>query len=360
MNRISALIGASALAVGIYAGYTHFFASPHFGSTEPVVAALRANLENPQTSDLSPAIAAQNMIAALDPNATTELVQVLDSKNRTRWSNLPAGIFNGRSGAKLGDLDEAGNAAVWDFLRAALSQKGLQEITKIVLADKILGETDGASRWGWGSDNFWISIYGTPSETGAWAWQFGGHHLALNVSVNGSEMILSPFFFGTEPANFEENGIQHNAMGNVPATALTFMQLLDASQRDAAIVSERPEEVYAGAGKDDVIPQQQGLLIDALDGPQAKALEQLILEFVGVMPEPAAIKRMAAIRTEFPQSYFSWHGATDGSSSIYFQFQSPSALIEFSTQGAIGADAGHYHAIYRNLSDDYGRSLLNQ
>lgn len=33
----------------------------------------------------------------------------------------------------------------------------------------------------------------------------------------------------------------------------------------------------------------------------------------------------------------------------------PSLLIEFSTQSALGAAGGHYHSIYRNPTNEYGR-----
>ncbi|MEL6689298.1 MAG: DUF3500 domain-containing protein [Pseudomonadota bacterium] len=360
MKPILAALGAVVVAAAGYFIYDEFFKTYPFGSTDAVVSTLRGNLTETREPAASPAAAALAMIDAIDPAGATDLVQPLDSQDRASWSNLPAGIYGGRVGVRLGDLDAQGNDAVWAFLRTALSEEGFQEVTKVVLADKVLGETEGAPRFGWGSDNFWVAIYGAPSEEGAWAWQFGGHHLALNMAVNGDRMVFSPFFFGTEPADFEDNGAQVLPAGGVPVAAFAFMETLEPAQAASARVSERPEEVYAGAGNDDLVPAQEGLALSQLSAPQAGALEVLLGELVGLMPEPAASTRLQALRAEFDQSTFAWNGETDGSTRIYFQFQSPSALIEFSTQGVIGADAGHYHAIYRNLGDDYGAALLAQ
>ena len=308
MKPIVTALGVGVLAVAGYFAYDEFFKTYPYGSSEAVVSTLRANLTEERTTEASPASAALAMISALDPDGTTDLVQPLDSQHRSSWSNLPAGIYGGRVGVRLGDLDASGNEAVWTFLRTALSQQGFQEVTKVVLADKVLGETENAPRFGWGSDNFWVAIYGDPSEDGAWAWQFGGHHLALNMAVNGDQMVFSPFFFGTEPANFEDNGLQVLPADGVPTAAFAFMESLQPEQTALAMVKERPEEVYAGAGNDDLLPAQEGLEVGALSDEQTRALEALLLEFVGLMPEPAATRRMEELRTEFDQSTFAWNG----------------------------------------------------
>ena len=36
-----------------------------------------------------------------------------------------------------------------------------------------------------GNDQYYISFLGTPSEKDPWMLQFGGHHLALNITVAG-------------------------------------------------------------------------------------------------------------------------------------------------------------------------------
>lgn len=69
----------------------------------------------------------------------------------------------------------------------------------------------------------------------------------------------------------------------------------------------------------------------------------------------AAQRRLAEIEAGLAEAHFAWHGPADGSGAIYYRIQGPTLLIEFSTQDALGAAGGHYHSIYRNPTNEYGR-----
>ena len=40
---------------------------------------------------------------------------------------------------------------------------------------------------------------GTPSATEPWGWQFDGHHAIINYFVLGDQVVMTPFFAGSEP-----------------------------------------------------------------------------------------------------------------------------------------------------------------
>jgi hypothetical protein len=42
-----------------------------------------------------------------------------------------------------------------------------------------------------GGDLYFISFLGTPSTKQPWMLQFGGHHLALNITIAGSRGVLT-------------------------------------------------------------------------------------------------------------------------------------------------------------------------
>ena len=44
-------------------------------------------------------------------------------------------------------------------------------------------------------------LYGEPSASQPWGWQFFGHHLSLNCFVLGEQMVLTPSFWGAEPSS---------------------------------------------------------------------------------------------------------------------------------------------------------------
>lgn len=84
---------------------------------------------------------------------------------------------------------------------------------------------------------------------------------------------------------------------------------------------------------------------------------ELIDLWVGVLPEAAAETRRAEIAADLPETRFAWHGPTDGGGSVYYRIQGPRLLIEFSTQGNLGDDAGHNHSVYRDPTREYGGAL---
>src|ERR1019366_5014476 len=89
-----------------------------------------------------------------------------------------------------------------------LSREGYQKVTDIMNGDEVLknaggGRTGGrqggagtaaAGRRGggvrFGLDEYYIALLGTPSATAAWMIQFGGHHLAINVTVVGPNTVM--------------------------------------------------------------------------------------------------------------------------------------------------------------------------
>ena len=46
---------------------------------------------------------------------------------------------------------------------------------------------------------YWITIMGEPSATEPWGWQMDGHHLIINYFVLGDQVVMTPFFVGSEP-----------------------------------------------------------------------------------------------------------------------------------------------------------------
>ena len=61
-------------------------------------------------------------------------------------------------------------------------------------ACELTGASEEYSEW-----YYWLSIFGTPSATEPWGWQFDGHHLIINCFVLGDQLVLTPQFMGSEP-----------------------------------------------------------------------------------------------------------------------------------------------------------------
>ena len=67
--------------------------------------------------------AAEALTALLDESARAKVQFPFAGPQKTKWSNLPSGIFR-REGLRLGDLSAAQRTAVMNLLAAALSPAG--------------------------------------------------------------------------------------------------------------------------------------------------------------------------------------------------------------------------------------------
>ena len=295
----------------------------------------------------------------LSESRATKLILPIDSPLRRNWSNLPAGITDfERNGLRLGDLRPDQLVALFSFLAAALGQHGYDTVAGVVTAEALLADSFLAGRFGWSAANYWLAFFGEPKTDGAWGWQFGGHHLAINVSLDSGRVVsLSPTFIGIEPANYDFQGKRHAPLADELADGRALMRALPADLRDQVLVDKRPREVYAGAGRDGVVPVPEGGSVADWPDDARGMLLDIISHWLGLQPEENALPRLAAIEATLDDTRFAWHGATQGEGDVYYRIQGPKLIIEFSSQGGVGDDGGHYHSIYRDPTNEYGGAL---
>ena len=300
--------------------------------------------------------AAQVFLEGLSEEQRAEAVYAFDDPKRSNWSNLPAEMSR-RNGVRFGDLDAAQRAAMEDFLATALSAKGYDMVMGVVGAEDVLGEALWARVLRWSSDNYFLAFFGEPAPGSAWGWQFGGHHLGVNVSVVGGRSYLSPTFVGIDPAVYERDGVTVMPLAAEEAAGRALMQGLEGAAQQAATLDISPVaagEVLTGAGKDGVIPALAGSKAGDWTAEQRQGLLDTIALWVGMLPEASAQLRMAEIAADLEETYFAWNGAVDGSGPMYYRIQGPTLIIEFSRESDLTAEGGHYHSVYRNPLNEYG------
>lgn len=296
---------------------------------------------------------------ALSDIQAARLILPIDSPARRNWSNLPAGIVDfERNGLRLGDLQPDQLPAIFAFLGAGLGAHGYDTVGQIVAAEAVLSESTLASMLKWSATNYWLAFFGEPSADGAWGWQFGGHHLAINASLEGGRIVsLSPTFIGIEPASFDFQGRRYAPLADELADGLALMRALPEAARRRALIDDRPDEVHAGPGADGIVPPEEGVLVAEWPAEARGMLLDLISHWLRTQPEENAIPRLAAIESALGDTRFAWHGSTQGDGDVYYRIQGPNLIIEFSTQGGIAADGGHYHSVYRDPSNEYGGAM---
>jgi hypothetical protein len=312
------------------------------------------------------AAAANSFLNALDAKQRENAVYEFGSAKKSKWSNLPV-TFVPRNGLRLGDLTKEQRSLAMDVLAAVLSKNGYQKVVDIVDADQRLAETSGRGRGGkgggnrpgplFGADQYYLAIFGKPSEKEPWMVQFGGHHLGVNVTVIGKNFVLTPTHTGAQPALFKRGGNDVRPLGVENDAGFKLVNALDEKQRAQAIIGARPQqELLLGPGADGKKIDPAGIKGSALNADQQGMLLDVIGAWVNIVESDAAAARMAEIRDKIGETYFAWKGPTTNGSAVYFRVQGPTVVIEYAPQG--GTD--HIHTVVRNPKDDYGAALLER
>lgn len=210
-----------------------------------------------------------------------------------------------------------------------------------------------------GRDLYYFSILGTPSETKPWMLQFGGHHLALNVTISGDRGILTPTLTGAQPALYLANGKTVRPLGQESDKALALLNSLDDNQRKQAVLGFRLADLVLGPGQDGKTIVPEGLKASAMNDKQRSMLLDVVSEWAGIVHEKAAAARMAELKAEVNDMWFAWSGPTTanpGSNiTAYYRIQSPHVVIEYAPQQLGGDPSLHVHTMYRDPTNNYGR-----
>jgi hypothetical protein len=314
--------------------------------------------------------AAKAVLASLDEAGRARVQFPSDSPQKAKWSNFPSGIFE-RNGVKLGDLTAAQKDAVMNLLTVALSRDGYQKVRDIMRGDEVLKTTDGGrggprgggrGRGGpggglmFGEDLYYLAFVGAPSTTDPWMLQFGGHHLAINLTMAGSQATMAPSLPAAQPATYTFEGRTVRPLGRENDKAFALINALDDKQRGQAILGYRVSDLVLGPGQDGRTIQPEGLRGSAMTPAQQSMLLDIVREWAGIMADAYAEPRMGEIRASIGDTYFAWSGPTTNGSAAYFRVQGPTLVIEYAPQGSVD----HIHTIYRDPTNDYGAKIARR
>ena len=225
------------------------------------------------------------------------------------------------------------------------------------------GRAMGTGGPNFGRDNYYLALLGTPSLTEPWMIQFGGHHLAINLTIVGKSNVMTPSLPAAQPAIYKLNGETVRPLGRENDKSFALINSLDAEQQKQAILNYQVSDLVLGPGEDGKTIQPEGIKASALNAAQQQMLLELVHEWVGILNDEAAAAKMAEIKANLPETWFAWSGPTTNGSAAYFRIQGPTLLIEYSPQrsrGSGGLDLTHIHTIYRDPTNDYGARLVKR
>ena len=278
-----------------------------------------------------------------------------DAAQRKRWSNLPVSMAEHR-GLRLGDLKPAQREAAMKLLATVLSKMGYEKVVGIVESDEVLRKQAPNGAPAFGRDEYFISFLGKPSATEPWMIQFGGHHLALNITIAGEQGVLTPSLIAVQPAKFILDGKTVRPMGRETDKALELIKALTDEQRKQAILGAQMRDLVLGPGHDGETIQPEGVKTSAFNDGQRKLLLELVAEWSGIIHDTAAAAKLKEITANLSDTWFAWSGPLEAGKA-YFRIQGPTVFIEYAPQKLGGDVTMHLHSMYRDPTNDYGKKF---
>jgi hypothetical protein len=298
-----------------------------------------------------------------------------DELKSSNWSNLPTGIFE-RSGVRFGDMTEEQRQAAMAILQAALSQEGYQKTVGIMVGDQALAnEGGGPGDLQFGIDEYYVTVFGTPSETEPWMLQFGGHHLALNLTISGEDNVLTPSFTGAQPSEytldqagdltaFEPASVLPagtvRPMAEENDLAFELINALYPQQQEEAILDYEVSDLVLGPDENVRVLEPEGIPASEMTADQQALLLDLVRQWTGIANEGAAEARMSEIEGNLDEIYFAWSGPTTNGEPVYYRITGPTLHIEFAHEEAPPPGGIlHIHSVYRDPTNDYGEQSVS-
>jgi hypothetical protein len=387
MRRVLAVL----IAVAVYASPLDGLASAEVASAP--VAAGTPTADAQTTAAVHAANAFLSTLSEAQKKAV--LFAFTDSAQRARWSNCPDGAAT-RSGVRWGELNAMQRIALVGLLGAVLSPEGVRMVRQQMDADDVVRKTSAAGPpnrrppptagsppdggppvtvggpgsgpppgliggppggrppVNFGSDYYYVSFVGPPSPTLPWMLQFGGHHLAINATVVGPHITLSPSLTGGEPLRFSKDGKAVYIAENEARQAMAMLNGLTAEQRRKAVISNRRIDLVLGPGHDGQILQGEGLPGSEMTDAQKAQLLAVIEARLGILNADDLEVAMADVRKNLSRTWFAWYGPTAELGGGYFRVTGPTVLIEYAPQDIDGDATNHADNMYRDPTNEYG------
>lgn len=282
-----------------------------------------------------------------------------NATNAAKWSNLPAvpasdGTTTLRSGVAYSSLTTAQKTAWVNFVQAALGSTGYERLNQIRRADDYLKTLNS----GYSGDYVYLAFLGTPSTTGNWMFQVGGHHIANNYYYAGTTLqTTTPYFLGVEPQTFTSSGTSYSPLAAQKSGMFNLINGLSSTQLNSAKLSSSFSDVYLGPGKDarsnfPTGTTGRGLLASNLSDSQKTLLKTAIQAWT--QDSKRATEYQALYESELDQTYVAYSGTTGFTNQgDYVRIDGPHVWIEFVCQNGVVQSGIHFHTVWRDRVTDY-------
>jgi hypothetical protein len=279
----------------------------------------------------------------------------------TKWSNLPNGLGSlKRVGIQFSKLNATQLTAAKELLKEVTSStadEGYAELNALLAADAYLGANGGGAST-YNAGNYFMAFLGTPSKTGLFEIQFGGHHYTFGITYNNGKIIgATPQFRGAEPAGtFTQDGVTYQPLLQEKAAFAALLKGFSSTETATAKLSASFSDILLGPNKDNQFPvAKQGIKAGTLDATKKALVIDAIKTYVNDLNTADAATVLAKYQAELDETYVAFSGSgTMNTKNDYIRIDGLSVWIEYSTQGGIVIKAeNHPHSVWRDRKTDY-------
>jgi hypothetical protein len=295
--------------------------------------------------------AATDLFDSLNEKERAKALVDFKSRERFDWHFIP----KERKGIPLKDLEPAARTKVLALLSASLSEKGARLVQTVMSHEDILREIEGSKRR-FPRDPllYHLTFFSRPSREGPWGYSFEGHHLSVNVTLEGERVLsATPLFYGANPAIVRE-GPQKGLriLAGVEDLARDLVRSLKEPERKACLAEEGgavPEEVPAGK---ESVPYSgslpAGVSADSLGEDARAKLGELIAQYTNNLPAEIV---QGVLEGGLKGVRVAWRGSLEPYQPHSYLVHGPGFVISYTNRQD---GAAHIHSCFRSLKGEFG------
>lgn len=325
------------------------------------VAGLAYVAQQGESSGARMVAAAKNFLGTLNDDQGKKATFDYDSKERTNWNFIPlqdAQRKSTRKGLPLEEMKADQKKAALELVRAGTSQAGHEAATAIMSLEAILNEQEKGKAMVRDPEWYFFTVFGTPSTKDKWGWRVEGHHLSINFTMNGAQVVAAtPTFFGANPAEVR-GGPKKGLRILAPAEDLArqLFKALDDDQKKIAY----SDKSFPEPGQNTLTPKvgaPAGLAAAKMTADQKDILTKLLKSYANRWaPDVAELEMKGVMDAGIDKVHFAYNGGTELGEKRTYRVHGPTFLIEFLNEQAdsAGNAANHIHSNWRRLKGDFG------
>jgi hypothetical protein len=320
--------------------------------------------------------AAQGFVKSLTAEQNKQAMFDFDSEERFSWEFIPLQNKDKtkylRNGLPLDEMTAEQKKAALALVKAGTSESGYLAATTIMSLEKILRDQEGKKgamvrnpEW------YFFTIFGTPSKTGKWGWRVEGHHLSMNFTMEGTQVVAStPCFFGANPAEVKDGPDKgKRILPQAEDNALALFKSLGDEQKKVAHQAKafgepgensKPKtekQAFKPRTKVPTVGKAVGLSAAKMTKEQKEILKKIITSYTGRMASDVAALEMKQVEDGgWDNIHFAFTGSTEPGKGYTYRVQGLTFVVEFLNMqsDSAGNPANHIHSCWRRITGDFG------